>query len=218
MTSFSGAEGGAEMYRLFQLLEPDQVTRLNEIAHAANWVDGRITNPTSKAKNNRQIEAGVSRDESGAILAEALRSNPIFNEFALPVAVAPPLLSRYEPGMRYGLHADNAHIQIGSTTIRSDLACTIFLTEPDNYDGGGLVAHNGDVKAGFRLPAGHAIVYPATLPHEVEPVTRGQRLAAFTFVQSLVRDQGQRAIVSELGAICRTERERLEPAAHARCW
>ena len=204
------------MYRLIELLNADQVGRLTDIARKATWVDGRTTNPTNTGKNNQQIEPGPARSESGEILAEALRTSAPFNEFALPVRVAPPLLSRYSPGMGYAVHGDNAYIHLGPQTIRNDLACTIFLADPASYDGGALIIHSGDVKAGFKLPAGHAIVYPATMPHEVEPVTRGERLAAFTFIQSRIADPSRRAAVSELGIIARTERERLAPPAHAR--
>ena len=204
------------MYRLFQLLDKDQITRLTDIARSAKWVDGRTTNPTNVGKNNQQIEGGSARDESGQMLAEALKASAAFNEFALPVAVAPPLLSRYSPGMGYALHGDNAFIHLGSTTIRNDLACTIFLADPASYDGGALVIHVGDVKTAFRLPAGHAILYPATMLHEVEPVTRGERLAAFTFIQSWIADPAKRAIAADMGLIARSERERLDPAAHAR--
>ena len=204
------------MYRLFQLLDADQIARLTDIARSAKWVDGRTTNPTNVGKNNQQIEGGVARDESGQLLGDALRASPAFNEFALPVAVAPPLLSRYSPGMGYALHGDNAFIPLGSTTIRNDLACTIFLADPASYDGGALVIHVGDVKTAFRLPAGHAILYPATMLHEVEPVNRGERLAAFTFIQSWIADPAKRAIAADMGLIARSERERLDPAAHAR--
>lgn len=204
------------MYRLFQLLDAAKVAHLAEIARGASWVDGRTTNPTNSGKNNRQIEGGAARDESGRILAEALKASPEFNEYALPVAVAPPLLSRYSKGMSYALHADNGYIQLGKALIRNDLACTIFLTDPASYDGGALVIHAGDVKTSFRLPAGHAIAYPATMLHEVEPVSRGERLAAFTFVQSRIPDAAERATVVELGALARSERERLGPDAHAR--
>ena len=204
------------MYRLFQLLDADQIARLTDIVRGAKWVDGRTTNPTNTGKNNQQIESGKSRDESGLLLAEALRASPAFNEFALPVAVAPPLLSRYSPGMGYAIHADNAFIHMGTETIRNDLACTIFLADPASYDGGALVIHVGDVKTAFRLPAGHAILYSATMPHEVEPVTRGERLAAFTFIQSRIADPAKRAIAAELGVLARSERDRLDPPAHAR--
>lgn len=204
------------MYRLFQLLDANQIARLTDIARSAKWVDGRTTNPTNVGKNNQQIEGGVARDESGQLLGDALHASPAFNEFALPVAVAPPLLSRYSPGMGYALHGDNAFIHLGSTTIRNDLACTIFLADPASYDGGALVIHVGDVKTAFRLPAGHAILYPATMLHEVEPVTRGERLAAFTFIQSWIADPAKRAIAADMGVIARSERERLDPAAHAR--
>lgn len=204
------------MYRLFQLLDTDQIARLSDIAKGATWVDGRATNPTNSGKNNQQIEPGAARDESGQLMTEALRGSPAFNEIALPVAVAPPLLSLYSPGMGYSVHGDNAFIHVGPQALRNDLACTIFLADPASYDCGALVIHNGDVKAAFRLPPGHAILYPATMLHEVEPVTRGERLAAFTFIQSRIADPAKRTIVSDLGAIARSERERLDPAAHAR--
>lgn len=204
------------MYRLFQLLEPGQVDRLAAIAQDASWIDGRATNPTNDGKHNLQIAPGAGRDESGALLAEALKGSALFDEIALPVAVAPPLLSKYAAGMAYAVHSDNAFIHVGQATLRADLACTIFLADPADYDGGALVIHNGDVKAAFRLPAGHAIVYPATMPHEVEPVTGGERLAAFTFVQSRIAEPARRATVTELGALARSERAHVSPEAHAR--
>ena len=114
------------------------------------------------------------------------------------------------------MHSDQAYIDLGDGTIRNDLACTIFLADPASYDGGALVIHTGDVNAAFKLPAGHAILYPANMLHEVERVTRGERLAAFTFIQSRIADPAKRASVSELALIARIERERLDPAAHAR--
>ena len=204
------------MYRLFELLNADQVARLRALAQGAAWVDGRISNPTNTGKKNEQIKDGAAREESGTIIAEALGASHMFNDFALPVAVALPLLSRYSLGMGYALHGDNAYLSLGKVTIRNDLACTIFLADPASYDGGALVIHSGDVRASFKLPAGHAILYPANTPHEVEAVTRGERLAAFTFIQSRIADPSKRETVSELGAIARGERERLDPAAHAR--
>ncbi|MEO7814439.1 MAG: Fe2+-dependent dioxygenase [Sphingomicrobium sp.] len=204
------------MVRLFELLNAGEVARLRALAGDATWVDGRITNPTNTGKKNEQIKDGAAREESGAMLTKALAANPIFNDVALPVAVASPLLSRYSPGMGYALHGDNAYLALGNLTIRNDLACTIFLADPATYDGGALVIHTGDVRASFKLPAGHAILYPANTPHEVEPVTRGERLAAFTFIQSRIADPARRATVTELGTIARCERERLSPEAHAR--
>ena len=204
------------MVRLFQLLDDDQVARLAAIARDAEWIDGRATNPTNAGKNNRQIAPGEARDESGRLLSEALASNTTFNEVTLPAMVAPPLLSRYVGGMAYALHGDNAFIHTGAQMLRNDIACTIFLADPATYDGGALLLHDGDVKTAFRLAAGHLILYPATMPHAVEPVTRGERLAAFTFVQSRVADPARRGLVSEVGALARTEREHVSPEAHAR--
>ncbi len=204
------------MYRLFQLLDADQVARLVEIARGAKWVDGRASNPTNTGKNNQQIDRGKARDESGRLLAEALKASVAFTEVALPVAVAPPLLSRYSPGMSYAIHGDNAFIHLGAQTLRNDLACTIFLADPASYDGGALVTHAGDVKTAFRLPAGHAILYPATMPHEVEPVTRGERLSAFTFIQSRIADNFRRGLLYELNEVAALEGLRMAPDNYTR--
>jgi PKHD-type hydroxylase len=204
------------MVRLLQLLDGPRIARLEAIAVSARWVHGRTSNPTNSGKNNLQIDAGAARDESGAILGDALRANAAFNDHALPVAVAPPLLSKHGPGMAYALHGDNAFIHLRDGVIRNDLACTIFLADPTTYDGGALVLHDGDVKTAFRLPAGHAILYPATMPHEVEEVKRGERLCAFTFIQSRIADPAKRALAADLGTLVRAERDHLSPDAHAR--
>ena len=148
------------MVRLFPLLDAGQVARLAAIAGSATWIDGRATNPGNAGKNNRQIEPGTARDESGTLLAEALAANATFNDVAMPVGLSPPLLSRYASGMAYAVHGDNAFIPSNGATIRADLACTIFLADPAAYDGGALIIHDGE--SGPRF--GYLRATPSSIP------------------------------------------------------
>lgn len=187
------------------LLTADQVAALRGIAATAKFVDGRISNPHSKVKNNLQLHEPLAYQETAKIVLEAMRTHEDFNNFALPIAVAPPLMSRYTPGMRYGPHFDVAFLQVGNDTLRSDLSCTVFLNEPDAYAGGALCLHLGTKDLRFRGAAGSAIVYPSDSLHEVEEVTRGERLVAITFIQSRVRDPFHRDVIYEIGEVAALE-------------
>lgn len=204
------------MFRLIKLLDAAAIDRLRAIAGQARWIDGRGSNPTNPGKKNLQLATGALRDEAGTIVGEALRHNAMFNEYALPVAIPAPQLSLMREGMGYAPHADNAVMTPPSGRLRGDIAVTTFLSDPDQYEGGALTIYQGDVKNSFRLPAGDAIAYPATMLHEVGTVTSGERLVAFTFVQSQIADPIERQLASELGIIARVERERLTAEGHAR--
>jgi PKHD-type hydroxylase len=128
-----------------------------------------------------------------------------FVDFALPRQVAPPMLCRYEPGMKYGGHADAALIQVGNTRIRSDLSCTVFISDPSAYEGGELSIGIGNLAIPIKAAAGEAIVYPSTTLHEVVPVRAGQRLVSITFIESYIADEHQRAQVYELNEIAALE-------------
>ena len=143
--------------------------------------------------------------KSVQIMANALISNEDFRNFAMPAQFAPPLITRYEPGMNYGLHPDAAMMTVGNTTLRSDLSCTIFLDEPDSYDGGHLRIMLGSTEVKFKGPAGSAIVYPSNTLHKVEKVTKGRGLVGLTFIQSQVADQSQRELLYELGEVSALE-------------
>src|SRR5271167_870205 len=187
---------------------PDVLTR-EQVEHArqrfatTSWIDGRVTagHQSARAKDNMQLPEGspVARDLGGMILS-ALEQNPLFISAALPAKVFPPLFNRYQGGQAFGTHVDNAIRQVTGTPhrIRTDLSATLFLTGPDEYDGGELVVEDTYGTHNVKLPAGHLILYPATSLHQVRPVTRGARLASFFWIQSMVRDDGERTLLFDL--------------------
>ena len=194
------------MFREIQILGRSQVEELKQIAAATPFVDGRITNPHSKVKNNLQLHDQAAYQKSCQILMQALMAHEDFRNFAFPANIAPPLLTRYQPGMRYGAHTDNAFIMLlPQGQLRSDLSCTIFLNDPASYEGGALNIQLGTRRVGFKLEPGHAIIYPSDMLHEVEPVTSGERLVGITFIQSRIKDQFQREMLYELNEVSALE-------------
>jgi PKHD-type hydroxylase len=188
--------------KIRNLLTPAEVARLAELSRDLRFVDGRVTNPSNQTKNNQQADpADPKYSESVQIVNQALGRSREFIDFALPKRVAPPLLSRYEPGMKYGPHADSAMINLGNARLRSDLSCTVFISDPATYEGGELVISIGNQAVPFKGASGEAIVYPSTTLHEVVPVRTGQRLVSLTFIESLIADQHQRTQVYELNEI-----------------
>ena len=176
------------------------------VLEAAEWIDGKATagQQSARAKHNEQLPEGSSAAAAlGEVVLEALRRHPGFIAAALPLKVFPPLFSRYQPGMAFGAHVDNAiRFAPGGGRYRTDLACTLFLTDPADYDGGELMIADDFGERGVKLPAGDMVVYPATSVHRVEPVTRGERWAAFFWVQSMVRSVEQRSLLHGMdGAI-----------------
>lgn len=189
------------------VLDADGVTRLRALIDAADWVDGNVTSgpQAALAKRNQQLpeDAPATREAAGIVL-EALGRSPLFFAAALPLKVFPPLFNRYAGGQDFGLHVDNAiRIQRGTDfRIRSDLSATLFLEDPAAYDGGELVIEDQFGPQTVKLPAGHLVLYPASSLHRVTPVTRGVRTASFFWLQSMVRDDGERRTLFELdGAI-----------------
>ncbi len=172
---------------------------------AAPFIDGKITNPHNTAKQNEQLHDQAAYQKSSELLKQALARSPEFMEFAFPVAIAPPMMTRYKPGMKYGAHADAAFIQLPGATIRSDLSCTIFLSEPNDYAGGELHLRLGDAELSFRLKPGEAIIYPSDSLHQVVPVTKGERLVAITFIQSRIQDPFRRNMLYELNEVAALE-------------
>lgn len=179
----------------------DEVATLRSRLDAGSWVDGNVTSghQSAGAKVNRQLpEDCVEAREVGALIQQALNANPMFVSAALPHTVFPPLFNRYEGGERFGLHVDNAIRQRGSIRIRSDLSATLFLSEPDDYDGGELVIEEMYGPQSVKLPAGDLVLYPSKSLHSVTPVTRGARVASFFWIQSLVRDDADRETLFRL--------------------
>jgi PKHD-type hydroxylase len=193
------------MYRVLPLLSAAEIAECKRIAAAAPFVDGRITNPHNTAKQNEQLHEAQAYQRSSQLLLQAFGRSEEFREFAFPVLIAPPLITRYKPGMRYGAHADAAFIQLQGGMIRSDLSCTVFLNDPGEYDGGALHIRLGDAELHFKLQPGEAIVYPSDTLHQVEPVTRGERLVAITFIQSRIPDPFRRGLLFELNEVAALE-------------
>lgn len=204
------------MYRVLQVLNDTEIAECKRIAASTPFVDGRITNPHNLAKQNEQLHDPTAYQKSSDILKQALARSAEFLEFAFPVAMAPPLITRYKPGMKYGAHADAAFIQLPGATIRSDLSCTIFLNDPKDYDGGELHLRLGDAQLTFKLKPGEAIVYPSDTFHQVVPVTRGERLVAITFIQSRIQDPFRRTMLYELNEIAALEGLKMDPENYGR--
>lgn len=197
------------MFKEIQFLDAGQVDQLRQIAARGQFVDGRITNPHSKVKNNLQLHDQQAYQQSAQLLAAAIMAHQDFINYAMPAAIAPPLLTRYAPGMHYGAHTDNASIALPTGPLRTDLSCTIFLSDPESYEGGALCVHLGARTVSFRLQPGWGIVYPSDTLHEVEPVTRGERLVAITFIQSRIRSRFERELFYELSEVIALEGKKM---------
>ncbi|TCP65715.1 Fe2+-dependent dioxygenase [Sphingomonas sp. PP-CE-1G-424] len=186
-----------------EVLDPAEVARVRSVIDAAEWIDGNATSgqQSALAKRNEQLpeDSGAAR-EAGGIILDALGRSALFVAAALPLKVFPPLFNRYAGGQDFGLHVDTAiRIKRGSDfRIRSDLSATLFLADPETYDGGQLVIEDQFGPQSVKLPAGHMVVYPASSLHRVAPVTRGVRIASFFWLQSMVRDDGARRILFDL--------------------
>ncbi|MBP0590061.1 Fe2+-dependent dioxygenase [Paraburkholderia sp. LEh10] len=202
------------------VLSPAEAAAMRvQLEASAAWVDGRATAGYQGApvKRNQQIAEGSPIAlEMGDRIVASLERHPLFISAALPNKVYPPLFNRYEGGMHFGSHVDGAiRLVPGSgARVRTDISITLFLTPPDEYDGGELLIEDTFGVQEVKLPAGHAIVYPGTSLHQVRPVTRGARVSSFFWVQSLVRDDTQRAMLFDLdGAIQRLNASNGDEAA-----
>ena len=199
------------MFRVLQILTDDEIAECRRIAAEATFVDGKISNPRSTAKKNEQLHEPAAYKQSAELLKQALTRSSEFIDFAFPVAMAPPMMARYKPGMEYGAHADSAFIPLPGATIRSDISCTVFLNDPADYDGGELQVRVGDADLTFKLKGGEAILYPSDTLHQVLPVTRGERLVAITFIQSRIQDPFRRNLLFELNEVAALEGLKMEP-------
>ena len=185
------------------VLTAAQMAEARQILDSAEWVDGRVTagHQSARSKNNMQLpENSEAARRVGEIILTALGQNPLFIAAALPLRVFPPLFNRYQGGESFGTHVDNAIRQVTGTPhrIRTDLSATLFFTGPQEYDGGELAVEDTYGSHKVKLPAGHMILYPASSLHHVRPVTRGARIASFFWIQSMVRDDGQRSLLFDL--------------------
>ena len=186
-----------------RVLTESQVARGRARLEDAKWVDGRTTagHLSARAKHNLQVAEGTPEArELGEVIVTALERTPLFMSAALPLRVFPPLFNRYEPGMAFGAHVDNAVRQVAGSPlrVRTDLSATLFLSRPEEYDGGELVIDDTYGARSVKLPAGDLILYPATSLHRVSPVMRGVRLASIFWVQSMVADDADRSLLFDL--------------------
>jgi len=193
------------MLHLPAVLTAPQVAECRRILATAEWTDGNATSghQAALAKRNMQLpEDAPAARRLGGIVLDALEANPLFIAAALPLKVFPPLFNRYAGGQLFGAHVDNAirAMRDSDFRIRTDLSCTLFLADPDEYDGGELVVEDTYGAHRAKLPAGDAVLYPAGSLHRVTPVTRGARLASFFWLQSMVRDDGERTMLFQLDA------------------
>lgn len=190
------------MIRIPQVLSKEEVKQIRAELEEASWQDGKQTagHLAVNVKRNLQLEPGALADKISAMILEKLGGHPIFISAVLPLKVHKPRVNRYEGGGNYGFHVDNA-IQMNPATsgrVRTDVSSTLFLSEPEEYEGGELVIKDTYGNQRVKLPAGDMIVYPGTSLHQVTPVTQGTRLAAFLWTQSMVRDDTQRSLLFEL--------------------
>jgi PKHD-type hydroxylase len=188
------------------VLDAAEIAQIRQIAGAIRFVDGRQSNPHNLAKKNLQADpAQPEAARAGQIAGTAIARSEEIRNFAFPKRIATPLLSRYEPGMNYGAHADAPFLQLPNGPMRSDISATLFIGEPDSYEGGELVIHLGNERHSFKGEPGSMIVYPSTTLHEVAPVTSGQRLSMFTFMESTIPNQMNRELLYALNEVSALE-------------
>ncbi|MGB3379581.1 MAG: Fe2+-dependent dioxygenase [Allopontixanthobacter sediminis] len=208
------------MVRVERVLDEAKVQELRGLIDAGEWVDGNETSghQSRLAKQNRQLRQGSDVEKTaGAIVLDALGRAPEFIAAALPLKVFPPLFNRYEGGEAFGAHVDNSIRRLDGTDfrIRSDLSATLFLADPDSYEGGELIIEDLFGEHRVKLPAGDLILYPASSVHRVTPVTSGARTASFFWLQSMVRDDGEREQLYRLDRTVRLLSSERGPADRA---
>ena len=199
------------------VLNAEQVARCREVMTAASWVDGRVTagHQSAQVKHNLQLpENSPEARELGDMVLDALGRSSLFMSFVLPKQVFPPLFNRYDAGMTFGAHVDNSIRAGNGARIRTDVSSTLFISSPEDYDGGELVVQDTYGEHTVKLPAGDMIVYPATSLHNVTPITRGSRIASFFWTQSMIREESRRSLLFEMDmAIIKLNRDHPDHAS-----
>ena len=186
-----------------ELLTKDQVQTIRDLIDVGDWVDGRVTagKQSAQAKRNTQLpEDSPAAKKAQALVSIALGNNALFLSAALPLKVFPPLFNRYVVGDGFGAHVDNAMrpVKNSAERVRTDLSATLFLTEPEDYDGGVLTIETQFGAQEVKLSAGDLVLYPASSLHSVSEVTRGARISSFFWLQSMIRDDGQRTLLFDM--------------------
>ena len=194
------------------VLNENELTQVQQLMAKSEWIDGKVTAGTQSAqvKRNLQLpEASENAELARQIVLKALSRNALFFSAALPKKIYPPLFNQYRPGMDFGAHVDNAvrtHALSG-VHVRTDISCTLFLADPARYDGGELVIEDTYGHQMVKLPAGDMVLYPGTSLHHVRPVTKGERVASFFWIQSMIRDDAQRTLLFDMDAAIASMRE-----------
>jgi PKHD-type hydroxylase len=195
------------------VLTGEELAHIRKVLESTSWVDGRATagDQAAKVKNNLQVPIdSPAAQELGQIVLLALARNPKFTTATLPLRVLPPMFNRYDVGMTFGAHVDGSIRTLPSgQRLRTDISSTLFLTPPEDYDGGELVVHDTYGAHSVKLPAGHMVVYPATSMHSVAPITRGSRWGSFFWTQSMVKDDWQRHMLYDLDMSIMSIRSRM---------
>lgn len=186
------------LHQLQNVLSPEEVARVRELVAEGRFVSGLATNPHSRIKRNLQLPYDDPQgDEASKLVRAALFRSQAVRDLVLPKQMARPTICRYEPGMTYGYHVDEA-VFPSQPPMRSDVSCTVFLSDPEEYEGGELEIESGAGVIRLKGKAGDAVVYPSTTIHRVAPIESGERLVAITWFQSMVRDQRQRDVLAQL--------------------
>ena len=188
------------IFTINQILSPDEITEIKQVLERAKFINGKLTAGwhAKLVKNNQQLKAGASQNELKTKIRAALNKNPLFQSAIRPKSIHSLLFSRYDTGMSYDTHVDNALMGGSSGLYRSDVSFTLFLNSPQDYQGGELIIEGVQEEQSYKLEAGSAIVYPSTTLHRVNPVTKGRRLVIVGWVQSVIRDAGDREILFDL--------------------
>lgn len=201
------------MLHIPEVLSPDQLAQVRALIAAGEWVDGNETSgfQSALAKDNLQLAEGSKAAlEAGALVAAAVGRHPLFVAGALPATVFPPMFNRYGPGKRFDNHVDNSiRVAKSGQRLRADLSATLFLTDPDAYEGGELTVDDTFGVHQVKLSAGDLILYPASSLHRVEPITAGQRTSAILWIQSLVREDARRALLFDMDMAIQSTAQRL---------
>ena len=195
-------EGIAMFLVVKNVLAPEEIEQVRQLARAVRFVDGRASNPHNTAKNNLQMDVSQAEAQRASNIAgAAIARSAEIKDFVFPKRIASPLLCRYEPGMKYGIHADSPFIPLPAGPLRSDVSGTLWIADPSTYEGGELTIHLGSEKITIKGEPGAMVVYPSTTLHEVTPVTKGQRLVFITFIESAIPDQIEREMLYQLNEV-----------------
>lgn len=197
-----------------RVLNSEELAQMRQILSSAIWTDGKVTAGTQSEQVKRNIqlpETSAEAEQARQIVLKALSRNALFFSAALPKKIYPPLFNQYREGMDFGAHIDNAvrtHA-ISGMHVRTDISCTLFIADPESYEGGELVIEDTYGHQMVKLPAGDMVLYPGTSLHHVRPVTKGARLASFFWIQSMIREDAQRTLLFDMDAAIATLREQV---------